>query len=1571
MSALHFCFPTYAPYPKPMKFFSTFLFSFLLLSAVSAQTSIPTYYKHGKPDVLTISTKQLLVRLENGSSKAAFEKSVLVPLNLSSEWLAPMNSFRIHTQKLDESQRAKLTARVEKLNYVRHVYPAVEKHGSMALVNNVLLIQPKTGRIEEVLRLLPEFGTLKDKIDLGAGTILISVESYRGTDVFAASRKIYETGLTEIAEPDFMISAKTDLTPNDVSYGKQWYLNSKDDHDIDAPEAWNVTTGSAIVVVAVLDGNGFDQLHPDFVANSVGKIVNPYDAVNNDNDPSPENADANHGTPCAGLVAGGTNNNLGVASVGYNIKVMPICIGFNATGRNFDCSAEIIARAASRVISQFNCVATSNSWASGSADFGASIEASYYSMRINSRSGLGAINLCAYGNDAILNPEHVYPANFTTSYTVTATNSLDTRASFSNYGVSAKIAAPGEGGIYTMDRQGQPGYSSYDYADFSGTSASTPIVAGVVGLIGSISNTFTAFDFERILGATADKVSSTPYTSSPINYPHGTWNTSFGYGRVNAYRAVLMAKACVPANPTSCYPGNNSINGFWLNTLANQNSGCNGLAFNYISYGTQQFTTDLRVGATYSPVIIGGTEPQVFGIWLDANGDGDLSDAGEFLYASTYSSTYMVGNITIPNNLNFTGKRLLRVRSRGGSTPFSASEWCTPSTTGETEDYIVTLTNLNMMNGDVSICSGLFYDSGGQLKDYAQNENLTLTVRPSASGYVSSVTFNSMDINLYSDSLVIYNGTGTSGAILGVFDYISNPNPTIPVTFTSTAADGSLTFKFKSDHIGYFGGWSALLTCIGVLNPGVLSNSSQVLCSPADPGLISFVVPPTTGASYRWYYKNGLAATPAANDDITGWTDMGITTSYLDPPAGLIQSRTYACRVSNQSYSRWASGVSRITVPDFYYGRLASANQTFSGSGNPAVITFSTAPVNDPVGTFTYQWYSKPGIQVAPTGTVVPTGWTAISGATDVSYDPPTQSASISYCVMVNPTGTPGCAVARWALGVRQITVNPVAFNPGTIASGNQTICYSGDPAIIGFSTAAPAGSMYQWYYRAGIIPSPATTDDVTGWTLIANATAANYDAPTGLIASRTYACRVENFNAYQWAHGVRQVDVLPPVEYGSITPGDQTFCNSGDPAPIDLNSFPKGSGGYEWRWYWKNNATGTCPTGSSIAGLGSNTTSPNVTGTTQSGGGITFDPTSAGVVGEGRIFSVLITPIAFGAIPACGTPRFVSNCRKIFVNDCTPYSHGTLAEGNQTLCYNGDPAPISFSATPPAGSTYLWYYKNGIVPAPVNTATTAGWTLIPGAPASTYDPPSLLTNSRTFACRVSKGGTSEWATGVRQVTVLPVFNPGTVASGDQTLCPNGNPNPVSLSVLPSGSASFTYQWYFKAATYPACPTGGSTVSWAPISLGTSPTYDPQSAGVAGRTFAMFVTPTGTPTCGTPSWSTSCRKTFVVGCREGAIGEAENDEIKADVIQHVVMDQNIPNPWNAQTRFTLFLPENTKDAEIRISGLDGRLYKVIPINGTGNVEVELTKENLAIGLYFYSLWTNQQPVAVKKMVLIR
>ena len=490
-----------------------------------------------------------------------------------------------------------------------------------------------------------------------------------------------------------------------------------------------------------------------------------------------------------------------------------------------------------------------------------------------------------------------------------------------------------------------------------------------------------------------------------------------------------------------------------------------------------------------------------------------------------------------------------------------------------------------------------------------------------------------------------------------------------------------------------------------------------------------------------------------------------------------------------------------------------------------------------------------------------------ISGETGSSYDPPSGlTGSRTYAVLVDATGSPDCGAATWATNCRQVTVLP-AVNYGTVASGNQTICQGGDPSNITLSTGVSGGAgtfTYQWYFQNGLVTCPTGTN-TTGWTMISGETGSSYDPPSGLTGSRTYAVLVDatgspDCGAATWATNCRQVTVLPAVNYGTVASGNQTICQGGDPSNITLSTGASGGAGtFTYQWYFQNGLV-TCPTGT------------NTTGWTMISGetGSSYDPPS-GLTGS-RTYAVLVDATSS---PDCGAATWATNCRQVTVLPAVNY--GTVASGNQTICQGGDPSNITLSTGASGGAgtfTYQWYFQNGLVTCPTGTNTT-GWTMISGETGSSYDPPSGLTSSRTYAVLVDVTGSPDcgaanWATNCRQVTVLPAVNYGTVASGDETLCSRGTAIPASIgfSIAPGGgSGIFSYQWYYQDGLV-SCPSGNDVTGWTLISGAMSSSYDPPDPLLSSRTFAVLVDVVGSPDCGTASWAGGCRQVTVVNCIE-------------------------------------------------------------------------------------------------------
>jgi subtilisin family serine protease len=134
-----------------------------------------------------------------------------------------------------------------------------------------------------------------------------------------------------------------------------------------------------------------------------------------------------------------------------------------------------------------------------------------------------------------LSAEMGFPASYLNSIAVGASNNLDTRSSYSQFGDGLDFLAPSNGGtlsITTTDRTGPAGYSTDNYTStFGGTSSSTPLAAGIAALMLSRDPNLTALETRILMRSSCDMIGADPYDASG-------WNMYYGYGRMNGYNAL-------------------------------------------------------------------------------------------------------------------------------------------------------------------------------------------------------------------------------------------------------------------------------------------------------------------------------------------------------------------------------------------------------------------------------------------------------------------------------------------------------------------------------------------------------------------------------------------------------------------------------------------------------------------------------------------------------------------------------------------------------------------------------------------------------------------------------------------------------------------------------------------------------------------------------------------------------------------------------------------------------------------------------------------------------------------------
>lgn len=453
----------------------------------------------------------------------------------------------------------------------------------------VVTFKPKTKNsiIEKVMKqhgiqLVKQYRNLPD-------TYLFKVTSSAGKNPVKVAIELSERKEVVYAEPNLINRFANAYTPTDDLFKKQWHLKSSKgielvaNADVSAPKAWDMTKGSRDIVVAVID-DGFDLYHPDLSGS--GKIIDPKDFSDGDNIPFPRKTQNDyHGTPCAG-VAIGEENGEGIVGVAPGCAFLPI---------RFDLAAddnllwEIFDYASSRA-HVISC-----SW--GPVPVYAPLNSLLYNKfseitKSGGPNGKGCSIVFAAGNfnaplkdmknkafqwfhpnhgiittrQAILNGNAAHPDVLA----VSASTSQNRKSAYSNWGKEITVCAPSDNwhpieqqafvpgrGVWTTDNEtygtGFTNNSRYT-GNFGGTSSATPLVAGVVGLLRSINPDLNHKQLMQILKETSDKIEDNE-ADIVLGNQKGTYSTKghsewFGYGKINAAKAVAMAKSMIPKPKT-------------------------------------------------------------------------------------------------------------------------------------------------------------------------------------------------------------------------------------------------------------------------------------------------------------------------------------------------------------------------------------------------------------------------------------------------------------------------------------------------------------------------------------------------------------------------------------------------------------------------------------------------------------------------------------------------------------------------------------------------------------------------------------------------------------------------------------------------------------------------------------------------------------------------------------------------------------------------------------------------------------------------------------------------------------
>lgn len=353
-------------------------------------------------------------------------------------------------------------------------------------------------------------------------------------DVPLKAEQLMKSGYFSWAEPNGFVRACT--VPNDSMFFRQYGLQnlgnfnltfSTADSDADLPEAWNIEQGDSNVVVAVLDG-GVAFGHPELAGRFWQNYADPVNGFDDDGNGYPDDYrgwnfayntndpadDLGHGTSVAGIIGANGNNSVGLAGVDWNCKLM-ICKVLDST--NYGSYA---------AIADAIYYATDNGADIINMSFGGG-SSSVISNAVQYAWNNNVVMCAASGNGNTSVP--LYPAADSLVLAVGGSNAWDVRYQFSNYGPHLDVVAAGDY-IYILDYANFSNYSDYS----SGTSLASPFVAGVAALLKAQDSTRTNQEIYNIIRATAeDTVDEYNGEDTP------GWDQYFGYGRVNAFNALM------------------------------------------------------------------------------------------------------------------------------------------------------------------------------------------------------------------------------------------------------------------------------------------------------------------------------------------------------------------------------------------------------------------------------------------------------------------------------------------------------------------------------------------------------------------------------------------------------------------------------------------------------------------------------------------------------------------------------------------------------------------------------------------------------------------------------------------------------------------------------------------------------------------------------------------------------------------------------------------------------------------------------------------------------------------------
>lgn len=530
--------------------------------------------ENGQRYELAISDEHVVVRTENRSPLLGQRPFEVAPVSIAARSI--LNQFeltarfrqagveilraKVPTQGVALRDRARAILNEEpKVEFAGRVLVDPRSQEPVIYTENLFVKfdnRQDSGACEEVLGRYNL--TIKRKLEYARNAYFVSAPANTGLAIFDIAERLINEQSVELCHPELVRELRRRQVFPQQWHLKQTTINGKViNAHANVEAAWKLSDGTG-TIIAIID-DGVDLNHEEF--RSSGKIVAPRDATRKTNDPSPGNDD-NHGTACAGVAC--ANGNFGASGVAPGAKLMPIRLASALGSQN---EADAFVWAAQNGADVISC-----SW--GPAD-GVWFEPNdpLHNQKVplpdstrlaidfainKGRNGKGCVVLFAAGNgnESVDNDGY---ASYQNVIAVAACNDYGTRSAYSDFGKAIWCAFPSNNGdtsqttgIWTTDRSGVVGYNSGKVSlgdtagnytnEFGGTSSACPGAAGVAALIIARNPNLRWDEVRDIIKHSCDRIDQVGG-----KYDANGRSPFYGYGRINAFKAVELAKPNQPS----------------------------------------------------------------------------------------------------------------------------------------------------------------------------------------------------------------------------------------------------------------------------------------------------------------------------------------------------------------------------------------------------------------------------------------------------------------------------------------------------------------------------------------------------------------------------------------------------------------------------------------------------------------------------------------------------------------------------------------------------------------------------------------------------------------------------------------------------------------------------------------------------------------------------------------------------------------------------------------------------------------------------------------------------------------